>query len=207
MKTLNHREPDRVPFDIGSTVVTGIHELPYKGLRRLLGLPESSTRAHPLYFFVVPEADLKDKMGIDAASVWTDAAAGFEVRHERRGNLSFIRDEFGIGFAMADGGSEYNPVDFPLGGSLSLSDVAHYPWPDALDPGRYVGFREACETVADDEMRAVVCEGSLGGTMEIATWMRGFEDFYADLVRDCQSRDGREGRDHGQRRSRDRTSI
>ena len=36
---LNHREPDRVPFDMGGTVVTGINVKPDQGLRRCLGLP------------------------------------------------------------------------------------------------------------------------------------------------------------------------
>ena len=185
LTALDHREPDRVPFDIGSTVVTGIHERPYKGLRRLLGLPEPTATAHPLYFFVVPEDDLKDKMGIDAASVATGLASGFELKVERRGDMMWVRDEFGIGFAMLiEGGTEFDPLGFPLGGDISLADVARHPWPDPLDPARYLGFREACERIANQERRAVVCEGSLGGTMEIATWMRGFEDFYADLATD-----------------------
>ena len=36
---LNHQQPDRVPFDMGGTVVTGINVKPYHGVRRCLGLP------------------------------------------------------------------------------------------------------------------------------------------------------------------------
>ena len=36
---LNHKEPDRVPFDLGGTVVTGIHTQAYANLRTCLGLP------------------------------------------------------------------------------------------------------------------------------------------------------------------------
>ncbi len=184
---LDHREPDRVPFDIGSTAVTGIHERPYRGMRRLLGLPESSAPVDPLYFFVVPEDDVKDLMGIDAASVATGLALGFELVPERRGEFLWIRDEFGIGFAMlADGGTEYDPLGFPLGGDITLADVARHPWPDPLDAGRFVGFRQACERVAREEGRAVVCELYGGGMMEIATWMRGYEDFYLDLAAEPQ---------------------
>ena len=39
LATLNHKEPDRVPFDMGSTQVTGIHVVAYANLRRALGLP------------------------------------------------------------------------------------------------------------------------------------------------------------------------
>jgi hypothetical protein len=33
LKTLNHQEPDRIPYDLGSTQVTGIHKVAYTGLR------------------------------------------------------------------------------------------------------------------------------------------------------------------------------
>ena len=37
-KTLRHREPDQVPFDLSSTPVTGIHRVAYGNLRRAMGL-------------------------------------------------------------------------------------------------------------------------------------------------------------------------
>ena len=36
---LNHQEPDRVPFELGSTQVTGIDAVAYRSLRERLGLP------------------------------------------------------------------------------------------------------------------------------------------------------------------------
>ena len=33
LTALNHKEPDRVPFDLGGTVVTGIHHKAYVALR------------------------------------------------------------------------------------------------------------------------------------------------------------------------------
>ena len=40
LTTINHREPDRVPFDLGACQVTGIHRVAYQNLRKALGLPE-----------------------------------------------------------------------------------------------------------------------------------------------------------------------
>ncbi|MCK5316028.1 MAG: hypothetical protein KAJ53_12925, partial [Anaerolineales bacterium] len=40
LMALNHKEPDKVPYDLGGTVVTGIHVQAYKNLRNYLGLPE-----------------------------------------------------------------------------------------------------------------------------------------------------------------------
>ena len=35
---LEHREPDRVPFDLGGSVLTGMNKVAYKNLRDHLGL-------------------------------------------------------------------------------------------------------------------------------------------------------------------------
>ncbi|MDH7570821.1 MAG: hypothetical protein QHJ73_14670, partial [Armatimonadota bacterium] len=39
LASLRHREPDHVPFDLGSTKVTGIHRVAYERLRAALHLP------------------------------------------------------------------------------------------------------------------------------------------------------------------------
>ena len=36
---INHKQPDRVPLDIGSTAISGIHALPLSKMRQKLGLP------------------------------------------------------------------------------------------------------------------------------------------------------------------------
>lgn len=38
LTALKHKEPDRVPFDIGGSVTTGIHKVAYKNLLEYLGI-------------------------------------------------------------------------------------------------------------------------------------------------------------------------
>ncbi|MBT6630249.1 MAG: hypothetical protein HOB49_24755, partial [Gemmatimonadetes bacterium] len=40
LATLAHTEPDRIPFDLSSTPVTGIHRVAYQSLREALALPQ-----------------------------------------------------------------------------------------------------------------------------------------------------------------------
>ena len=42
--SLNHQEPDRVPFDLGGTPMSGMHRVVYRKLREYLGLPEVEIR-------------------------------------------------------------------------------------------------------------------------------------------------------------------
>ena len=46
---LNHREPDRVPIDVGGTEVTGLHGIAYNRLKAHLGLAEGRTRLFHVY--------------------------------------------------------------------------------------------------------------------------------------------------------------
>ena len=39
MQALNHKEPDRVPIDLGATIVTSIAKQAYLELNQHLGLP------------------------------------------------------------------------------------------------------------------------------------------------------------------------
>lgn len=40
LTALQHKEPDRIPFNLGSTKVTGIHKIAYRKLPSGLGLEE-----------------------------------------------------------------------------------------------------------------------------------------------------------------------
>ena len=43
---LEHREPDRIPFDLGGSVLTGINRHTYKRLREYLGLTEKTVEVY-----------------------------------------------------------------------------------------------------------------------------------------------------------------
>lgn len=40
LTAINHREPDRIPFDPGDSAQSGIHVAAYSKLQKYLGLPE-----------------------------------------------------------------------------------------------------------------------------------------------------------------------
>ena len=48
MASLRHREPDRVPLDLGSTDTTGISGIAYNRLKKYLGLDGTHTRILPV---------------------------------------------------------------------------------------------------------------------------------------------------------------
>jgi hypothetical protein len=70
LASLNHREPDAVPVDFGSTAVTGIHVNAIVGLRDRYGLEKQPVRVYePYQMLGLIEEDLKKVMGIDVEGI------------------------------------------------------------------------------------------------------------------------------------------
>ncbi|MGP8244604.1 MAG: uroporphyrinogen decarboxylase family protein [Bryobacteraceae bacterium] len=68
---LEHREPDRVPLDFGSTSVTGIHVTCVAALRDYYGLPKGPVRVHePGQMLGYVDHDLRAAMGLDVVGVF-----------------------------------------------------------------------------------------------------------------------------------------
>ena len=65
-KAINHEEPDRIPIDLGSTLVTGIAASTYARLREALGLARSPVNiTDPFQILAEVEPEVIDKLGID----------------------------------------------------------------------------------------------------------------------------------------------
>ncbi len=82
LAALEHREPDRIPIDFGSTAVTGIHVTCVAGLREYYGLEKRPVKVHePYQMLGLVEDDLKEVMGIDVEGVFPRKTLfGFENR-------------------------------------------------------------------------------------------------------------------------------
>ena len=68
---LDHREPDRVPLDVGSTSVTGIHVSCVAALRDYYGLARDPVKVHePYQMLGWVEDDLRAAMGLDVVGIY-----------------------------------------------------------------------------------------------------------------------------------------
>jgi len=70
-KTLNHQEPDRIVFDMGSNAVTGIHVKTLENLCKYYGLEKRPVRLiEPYQMLGLVEEDLIEAIGIDVIGIW-----------------------------------------------------------------------------------------------------------------------------------------
>ena len=68
---LDHRQPDRVPVDFGSTGVTGMHATCVAALRRHFGLENRPVKVHePYQMLGLLEDDLQTALGLDVEGVF-----------------------------------------------------------------------------------------------------------------------------------------
>jgi len=69
--TVNHKQPDRVVVDLGSTAVTGIHVLSVENLRKHYGLESRPVRViEPYQMLGEVDQELISAMGIDVVGAW-----------------------------------------------------------------------------------------------------------------------------------------
>jgi uroporphyrinogen decarboxylase len=187
LATLDHREPDRIPFDLGATFVTGIHVGAYGPLRSAMGLPPTTPRIlDPIQHIVVVEDDVRDALGVDAGGAFPGEPVDGRATEAVEDGYAVLRDDFGLGWRMPlDGGLYHDLFESPLDrDDVTVEDVRRHPGPDARDPGYFAGMREACLHIRDVERRAV-CVWCMGGALfESASHLRGHERFFMDLVAD-----------------------
>jgi uroporphyrinogen decarboxylase len=183
---LEHREPDRIPFDLGGSRMTGIHVRAYAGLRVALGLPPVEVRVADLTQQLAEvDADVADALGCDVRFVGPRPGGGYHREMADDGGYVTFSDEWGVGRRMPrDGGLYFDSFGAPLAGEVDAAAIDAFPWPDPGDRDRYAGMAEASRRIVEEEGRAVLVGSICGGLTEGLFKMRGFEDGYMDLAAD-----------------------
>jgi uroporphyrinogen decarboxylase len=181
---LNHKEPDRVPYDLGGTILTGIHQVAYRGLRARLGLPEVPVQIEdPIQQLALVHEDVKRLLQVDIHGVNPGQARTPTPRPWSESGYDKLQDEWGIEWwKPQDGGFYYDMRHHPLAQTDTIKGLIGYKFPDPLDPGRYEGMSERADDLMNHRHVAYVLGRNAPGIFEIALWMRGFENFFCDMV-------------------------
>ena len=188
LKALRHQEADRVPFDLGGSVLTGINVHAYKALRKFLGLPETPVS---LMDYTQQLARVEDDVinylkvdvrGVDPAPV-AEAPLRTETKLSRDGRYNEFYDEIGIGWRMpAAGGHYFDMFSHPLKDAEELEDLDAWHLPAGDDPSRFPTMKQRADRYVNDEKRAYILGRHAAGIWELALWTSGFEKHFMDMV-------------------------
>jgi uroporphyrinogen decarboxylase len=186
LTALNHQEPDRIPFDLGSTQVTGIHVVAYRRLREHLGLPAVEPRiCDVVQGLALPDEDLVGRLGVDVGGLFPLNSHNWKIDVRDAGAYWSFVDEWGLTqHQPKEGGLYFSVVQSPLDREgLAAADVLRHTWPDTGDPARTAGLREVAQAYRD-QGRAVMIKGVLAGIFEMSQRVRGVERLMVDLAAD-----------------------
>jgi len=184
LTALDHREPDRIPVDLGGTVVTSIALSTYAALRDHLGLPKKPVRVmETVQQIAWADEDVLDLFGVDVIPVFANPAAGYSpvfVDEGERGDS--FKDEFGATLRRPRRGLYYDWQEFPLA-EPSIEAMERMPWPDPADPARFQGLRRRVQTLRASTDRALFGMAPCGHDLLNQLWrVRGMEEGLMDLV-------------------------
>jgi uroporphyrinogen decarboxylase len=186
LTALNHQEPDRVPLDLGSVQVTGIHVTAYHSLRAALGLPPvKACLCDVIQQLALPDDDLIVRLGVDVRGLFPLNSHNWQVNEEEAGEYWVYHDEWGITHRRPrPGGLYYSIVQVPLSQpDLSPSDIKNHPWPDMADPQRIAGLREQASRY-HAEGYAVVLKDPFAGIFEMAQRIVGMQELMIMMAAD-----------------------
>jgi len=182
---LEHKEPDRIPFDLGGSRVTGIHQEAYRRLREHLGLPEGEIVIEdPIQQLARVDDDVKERLGVDVDGVSPERHPNLNFQESERGDYIYFVDDWGIERHMAKKGGLYFDIRrHPLAGLPPGEAMTRLQAPDPTDMSRYAGIRERAEE-SFRKGRPYILGRNAAGILEVSLWCRGFEDLFADMVAD-----------------------
>jgi uroporphyrinogen decarboxylase len=142
LSAIAHREPDRVPVDLGATPSSGISAIAYGRLKAHLKMPGGRTRIYDVVQQLAqPEEAVLDRFGIDAVDIgrafndrdadWVDSALPDGQAAQHPAWFRPERQQDGAWIARAPDGVEI--ARMPAGGAFY--DQTCFPWVDGYPAG------------------------------------------------------------------------
>ncbi len=184
LTALAHREPDRVPLDLGGTVDTGIHKDAYRALADRLGIETGPLSiCEHLQQIALVEEKVKNRLAVDTQGVFISSIpGGSELQlHEEARHWTFV-DPFGIKWGMPKRrGLYFDILEHPLREIRTPAEIRDWPLPDPAAPEFVNPLAEAVKRAAAGS-RAVVLAAPDAGILERALWLRGFKELFTDLL-------------------------
>jgi len=178
---LEHGEADRVPFDLGSTFVTGITRNAYVRLAEYLGQEVGEVELCDVVqqLAVVSEGVL-ERLEVDIRGVVPNIVRKGPAIEQVEGGDEFT-DEWAVRWRRPAGGLYFDIVGSPFSGEISEKAIDGFAWPDACDPALFAGLAERAKEYCQRGY-AVILENICAGVFEMCCRVRGAEQFYMDLA-------------------------
>jgi len=154
--TLNHKEPDKVPIDLGGNQ-SSIHIKAYKKLLDYLEIEDENVQYADFVQQIVRPCDkVLERFSIDVRYVQPLGGMirvqAMEPQYESK--YVGVYDQFGV-FWGNDAKKDldeilyYDPVIHPFADFKSISDIRDFDWPNGRDKTPFTGLKEYAKNLRD----------------------------------------------------------
>ncbi|MFC2086687.1 uroporphyrinogen decarboxylase family protein [Bacteroidota bacterium] len=186
VRTLDHREPDRIPFDLGGTIITSITKGAYINLRHYLGLPEEDVKIfdHVQQLPYIDETLLK-QLDVDVRMVQTHYVRGDDLVYSEEENYYYFFDRWGSKMRMPKkNGYYFDWVEFPIR-EISMDALKKYSWPELDSDESIQKLKVRAKNLFENTDYALAGTGIFGGGIfEQPARIMGMEMFLLSLLSD-----------------------
>lgn len=178
---LDHKEPDRVPIDIGG-FQSGITSVAYENLKRKLGVSFKTHILERTQQLAELDEEILERLGVDTRYIFMRPSASWDSKEETVPNLyTEYTDEWGTRWRKPQSSHYFDPVGFPLA-SASIDDLRDCSWPDPDDLTRIEGLREKAKNLWKTTDYAIFT--SIAGIFERSWFLTGFEQLLTRIIED-----------------------
>jgi len=181
---LAHQEPDRIPIDLGGTIITSITRSAYVELKQYLGMPlEDYVMLDYVQQLPYVDQALLRRFDVDFRMVQLPAATAPGLAVFEDGDYLAFIDRWGSKLHMPrDGGLYFDWVDFPIKEPTQAAlDAYSWPAPDPLELHARLG-RQAKDLYENTEYALVGSAVIGGGIFEQPARTMGLPNFLMALV-------------------------
>ncbi|NJD01494.1 MAG: hypothetical protein FIA99_02570 [Ruminiclostridium sp.] len=181
---LNHKEPDRVPVDFGSSHNCSIHLDAYLNLRKYLGL-KGCYNPEFISFFdqcVRPEEEVLEKLDIDMRGLNYSPPKDFVEKSWREDDREFREDAYGVIWEKPDHVGIWDIAKYPLE-NASAEEIRKYSkYANPEDRGLTEGLKERGRKLFEETDYAIVADIQAGSVIEAVWFLTGLVRYLMDMA-------------------------
>jgi len=182
--TLNHKEPDRIPLDLGGTIVSSITKNAYIGLKKYLGMEIEEVKIldHVQQLPYIDEK-LLQKLNVDIRMVSADYSRDNEPQYFEEGDYLCFYDRWGAKLCrLKKNGYYFDLVEFPVN-DISIESLNTYRWPE-LDSSKSISeLKEKAKYYYENTEYALAGTAIFGrGVFEQPARIIGMESFLTSIA-------------------------
>jgi len=180
LAAMRHEQPDRIPFDFGSTLVTGITRNAYLRLAQALNIdPGNVELCDTIQQLPYVCDNILEMLDVDTRGL----IPGFGRKRpdlHKNGETEWFVDEWSVRWERPAGALYFSIAQSPLAQGAAIDDI---PWPDPASDALFDGLAEKARQYYDTGY-AIILESLCAGIFEMCCRVQGTEQFMMDLVMD-----------------------